>query len=108
MFMPKKALSVTLDQANLLWLRAQMAAAKGKSLSDTLDQLVTAARQAGRIAEGAVRSVAGTIDISDDDPDLGGADAYVRSLFDRSSRHPFLARESGPPPRGLRGRRRRG
>jgi hypothetical protein len=108
MFMPKTALSITLDQDNLLWLRGQTAAAKGKSLSDTLDQLVTAARQAGRVAEGAMRSVAGTIDISDDDPELSGADTFVRSLFDRSGRQPFLARETGPATRGRRGRRRRG
>ncbi len=99
MFMPKTALSITLDQDNLLWLRAQTAAAKGKSLSDTLDQLVTAARQAGRVADGAIRSVSGTIDITDDDPDLAGADAYVRGLFDRSARQPWLARETGPASR---------
>ena len=91
--MPKTALSITLDQDNLLWLRAQTVAARGKSLSDTLDQLVTAARQAGQVAEGSVRSVAGTIDISDDDPDLAGADQYVRSLFE----------SIGPPAAGRAG-----
>ena len=84
--MPKTALSITLDQDNLLWLRAQTASGKGKSLSDTLDRLVTIARQAGQVAEGSVRSVAGTIDISDDDPDLASADESVRNLFDRSAR----------------------
>ena len=106
--MPKSALSITLDQDNLLWLRAQTAAAKGKSLSDTIDQLVTAARQAGRVAEGAIRSVAGTIDISDEDPDLAHADAYVNALFERSVAQPYLVRGTGPAPRGRRGRRRRG
>ena len=32
----------------------------------------------------AIRSVVGTIDLPADDPDLAGADAYVRALFDRS------------------------
>jgi hypothetical protein len=94
MFMPKLPLSVTLDQENLLWLRAQTAAARRRSLSETLDQLVTDARRSGRVAEGAIRSVLGTIDITDDDPDLLEADLYVREQFARSARQPFAAKES--------------
>ena len=103
--MPKKAISATLDRENLLWLRAQTAAAKGKSLSDTLDRLITEARTAGRVAPGTVRSVVGTIDISDADPDLSRADDYVRALFDQSSRQPFLAKETPPARRSPRKRR---
>ena len=105
--MPKNALSVTLDQDNLLWLRAQTTAAGGKSLSETLDRLITAARQAGQVSDQAIRSVVGTIDINDDDPDLLTADSYLRAVFDRSARQPFLVRERRPvaPRRG--GARRR-
>jgi hypothetical protein len=103
--MPKLPLSVTLDQDNLLWLRSQTTAAK-RSLSETLDQLVTEARLAGRVPEGSVRSVVGTVDITGDDPLLSGADDYVRGLFDASVRRPILVRETPPryrkPSRGRR------
>lgn len=104
--MPKHALSITLDQDNLLWLRAQTAAAKGRSLSETLDRLITDARQAGRVGAHTVRSVVGTVDINGDDPDLETADAYVRGLFERSARQPFLVRETKPVLK--RGRKRHG
>ena len=94
--MPKNPISVTLDQENLLWLRAQTEATKGKSLSDTLDRLVTEARAAGRVAPGTVRSVVGTIDISDADPNLLTADDYVRGLFEQSARLPVLVKEREP------------
>jgi len=96
--MPKNAISITLDQDNLLWLRAQTAAAKGKSLSETIDRLVTEARAAGRIAPGTVRSVVGTIDISDADPDLLTADEYVRGLYEHSGRQPVLVRDTAVRP----------
>jgi hypothetical protein len=103
--MPKSALSITLDQDNLLWLRAQTAAAKGKSLSETIDRLVTEARAAGRIAPGTVRSVVGTIDISDADPDLLAADEYVRGLYEHSGHQPVLVRETAPARRAPAKRR---
>jgi hypothetical protein len=103
--MPKSAISVTLDQENLLWLRAQTAAARGTSLSELLDRLVTEARHAGRVAPGTVRSVVGTIDISDVDPDLSKADDYVRALFEPSSRQPFLVKEPAPSRPAQRKRR---
>jgi hypothetical protein len=104
--MPKSAISVTLDQDNLLWLRAQTAAAKGKSLSDTIDRLVTDARAAGRIAPGTMRSVVGTIDISDADPDLLTADEYVRGLYEHAGRQPWLVKETAPARRAPAKRRR--
>ena len=76
-----------------MWLQGQTVAYKGKSLSDTLDHLITQARQSGQVAPVTVRSVVGTIDIDPHDPDLLTADADIRGLFDRSLRRPFVVRE---------------
>jgi hypothetical protein len=81
MIMPKQPVSVTLDRDNLLWLRGRAAGRKRRSLSDALDEVVTAARL-GAFGLTRPRSVVGTIDIGDDDPRLEQADAYVGSLFD--------------------------
>ena len=51
-----------------------------------LDQLVTAARDSGRI--GPSRSVVGTIDIDASDPLLEGADEAVRGMYETSLRPP--------------------
>ena len=80
MFMPKKPLSVTLDEANILWLRGRARAGKERSLSEALDGVVTAARQSGY--GGDLRSVVGTVDISPDDPDLRNADAVIQAMVD--------------------------
>lgn len=95
MFMPKTALSVTLDEANLLWLRGRAAGRKKRSLSDALDEILTQARQGGRGAD-APRSVVGTIDVAGDDPDLNRADDVVRDLFSESLGRPFMVREEPP------------
>ncbi len=95
MFMPKTPLSVTLDEANLLWLKGRAAARKKRSLSDALDEILSAARQGGRGAD-APRSVVGTIDLADDDPGLERADAAVRAMFDESMARPVLVRERPP------------
>ncbi|MEO8605525.1 MAG: hypothetical protein ABI629_23350 [bacterium] len=79
--MPKSAISVTIDAANLLWLRAQVHAVGRKSVSDVLDGLVTEARTGGRVHEAAIRSVVGTVTLPAADPDLAGAAAAVRALF---------------------------
>lgn len=104
MFMTK-AISVTLDEDNVVWLRARAAATSRGSLSEVLDTIVTNARLQGRTAA-SIRSVVGTIDLPDDDPDLSAADAYVRGLFDRSARRPVMVKEA----RGSHGKtgRRRG
>jgi hypothetical protein len=91
--MARRAVSVTLETDNVTWLKGRAGAA-GKSVSELLDQIVTAARQGGRI--GPVRSVAGTIDIDSSDPLLERADAVVRSAFDASLGRPLIARASGP------------
>ena len=86
--MPKRAVSVTLESDNLLWLRGQAQGAPKRSLSEILDRLVTEARTSGRVHESAVRSVVGSILIPDSDPDLSSADAAIRSLFPRRSAVP--------------------
>jgi hypothetical protein len=99
----KKAISVTLAEANLLWLRGQAARTAKGSVSDVLDRLVSDARAGGRTDPAAVRSVVGTVDLPDDDPDLAQADAYVRSLFAASARRPLLVREKAPSKKARRG-----
>ncbi len=97
-------MSVTLDGDNVLWLRAQAGASDKGTVSDVLDRLVTRARAEGQPRTRAIRSIAGTIDLPDDDG-LDAADGYVRGLFDRSLARPVLARERSPKPRGTRARR---
>jgi len=80
MFMPKKAVSVTADSAKQLGLKGLTLSRKGRSLIDTLDALVSEVRESGPFGADA-RSVVGTIDLPADDPDLAGADRYIRSLF---------------------------
>ena len=102
--MPKQPVSVTLDQDNLLWLRGRMTGRKRRSLSDALDEVITAARLGG-LGANEIRSVVGTIDIASDDPLLERADAYVRSEFERSLARPSLVRQGGPASTTGRGRR---
>jgi hypothetical protein len=106
MFMPKKGISVTLSDGNLLWLKARTQAAKARSLSETLDNLVTEARLAGQIPQALVRSVVGTVDVAADDPNLERADAYIRDLFSSSTARPVLARGGRARYAAPRGRRR--
>lgn len=89
----RKAISITLSQDNLLWLKGQAAQSARKSVSEVLDQIVTDARGAGWADAASVRSVVGTIDVPDEDPGLETADAYVRALFSTSGRQPMLVRE---------------
>jgi hypothetical protein len=92
MFMPKTPISVTLDADNLLWLKAQTASGRRRSLSDTLDAVVTAARTS---AHGLTsRSVVGTVDLAADDPGLDQADAYVRAELETSLARGLTAHES--------------
>ncbi len=97
---------MTLSDDNLLWLKARTQAAKARSLSETLDGLVTDARLAGRIPDALVRSVVGSVDVADDDPNLEQADSYIRDLFSSSAGRPVLARERrarySASPRGRR------
>jgi hypothetical protein len=88
----RKAVSVTLQTDNLLWLRAQAAASSRGSLSEVLDALVTEARAGGRHDAKTMRSVVGTIDLPEGDPNLEAADAFIRAQFDRSVKRPMLVR----------------
>ena len=103
----KRAVSVTIDEDNLLWLKAQAAATAKGSVSEILDRLVGDARAEGRTDAAGIRSVAGTIDLPLDDPDLEQAATYVRTMFDRSLRRPMLVKET-PPARRARKAKRRG
>jgi hypothetical protein len=109
MFMSKKAVSVTLDESNLVWLRGLTARSGARSLSETLDQLVTSAREGGAPAAKVARSVVGTIDVPAADAALDHADDAVRDLFARSLSRPLLVREartSYSPTHRRRGERR--
>ena len=88
--MPKKALSVTLDADNVLWLKGQAAV---RSVSEVLDELVHEARHGGKVGAASVRSVRGTIDLPQDDPDLTAADEWIRAYFDRSMSRPIAVKE---------------
>jgi hypothetical protein len=92
----KRAISVTIDEDNLLWLKGQAGASGSGSVSEVVDRLIGEARAGGRTDAAAVRSVVATIDLPRDDEDLTGADAYVRTIFDRSLARPMAVRERPP------------
>jgi hypothetical protein len=91
--MAKQAISVTLDADNLTWLKGRASAAGIRSVSELLDQLVSAARSSG---VGPSRSVVGTIDVDVSDPWLDGADDAMRTIFETSLRRPMMVKESSP------------
>jgi hypothetical protein len=90
--MPKRAVSLTLDETNLLWLRGR---AQGRgNLSAAVDDLITEAR-AGRLGGSMPgRSVVDTIDLAADDPQLERADSAVRDIFAASLARPVRVRET--------------
>jgi len=92
----KRAISVTIDEDNLLWLKGQAGASASGSVSEVIDRVVRRARTGGHTDAAAIRSVVGTIDLPADDPDLAGANAYVRSLVDEWLARPMQARERPP------------
>jgi hypothetical protein len=108
--MPKKAVSLTLDEGNLVWLKAR---GHGRgNLSAAVDDLITAAREGQLGAPAAVRSVVGTVDLAADDPALERTDEAIRDLFAASLARPHRVSEAHAPyeparPR-KRSRRRRG
>jgi hypothetical protein len=95
MFIPKKAVSLTLDERNLLWIRSQFASGKRRSLSEAVDRILTTARTGGQVAEESIRSVVNTLDLPSGDPDLAAADAAIVKLFAASAQQAWLVRESG-------------
>jgi hypothetical protein len=103
--MAKKAVSLTLDEANVLWLRGR--GYEHGNLSAVVDDLITEAR-AGKLGDArGVRSVAGTIDIAADDPLLERADTTVRELFAASLSRPSRVRETSAPSKTTTRRARR-
>jgi hypothetical protein len=92
--MAKQAISITLDADNVTWLKGRAGAAGVRSVSELLDQLVTAARESG--GGGRTTSVVGTIDIDPGDPLLERADEAIGALFDASLSRPLMAREVAP------------
>lgn len=94
----KRPLSVTLSAENLLWLKGQAAVRRKRSVSEVVDALVTKARTDGK---GVVVSVAGTIDLPQED-DFEWAGAYVQGLFETSLQRAMLVREHPPKKRGPR------
>ena len=105
--MGKKAVSLTLDEANLLWLKGQ-GYGRG-NLSAAIDDLITEARLGRLGKQAAPRSVVGSVDIAVDDPALEQADEAIRELFARSLSRPGRVQETvalGEPPPVKRSRRR--
>src|SRR6476620_4841370 len=100
----KRAISVTIAEDNLLWLKGQAGASASGSVSEVIDRLVREARTAGRTDAAAIRSVVGTIDLPPEDLEVAGADAYVRGLFEKSLGRPMQVRERAPalPRKGKR------
>jgi hypothetical protein len=92
----KRAISITIGEDNLLWLKGQAGAGASGSVSEVIDRLVGEARSGGRTAAAAVRSVVGSVDLPQDDEDLAGADTYIRTVFDRSLARPMAVRERPP------------
>jgi hypothetical protein len=105
--MSKRAISVTLETDNVVWLKGRAGATGARSVSELLDTLVTAARHTG--TTGPSRSVVGTIDIDPSDPLLERADEAVRYVFESSLGRPLMVKEStaeyGAPRRRAKKRR---
>jgi hypothetical protein len=94
---------VTLDTANITWLKARARALGTRGVSELLDQLVTEAR--AKTPGGAIKSVVGTIDLDPTDPMLMSASEAVRSVFETSLARPTMAKERKRPYAAARSRR---
>ena len=90
--MAKQAISVTLGADNLTWLKGRAGAAGVRSVSELLDQLVSAARASGQT--GPSRSVVGTIDVDASDPWLEGADDAIGEIYKLSLQRPLMVKET--------------
>lgn len=103
--MPKRPISLTIEETNLLWLKGRARVTAGGSVSEAVDQLVAEAR-AGRLGRTEPsRSVVGTIDLADD-PLLAEADMAIRATFAASIARP-VGTSRPHPPATKRGTRRR-
>jgi hypothetical protein len=88
--MAKKAVSLTLSETNLLWLKGRARVLAGGSVSEAVDQLIDEARFGRLGAAEPPRSVVGTIDVPDDAA-LASAGAELRSRFTTSLDRPIIA-----------------
>lgn len=93
--MAKKALSVTLDAANVLWLKGRARISHNNNVSTLLDSLVTQARFGKSTPPASIPSVVGMVDLSDD-PDLSKADAAVKAMWDEYFERASLLNEQAP------------
>ena len=91
--MPKKAVSLTLGESNLLWLQSLTTRGGGRSLSDAVDRLITEARATDGTGGLAPKSVVGSIDLNPADARLDDADAALRQLFTGSLARAFVLRD---------------
>jgi hypothetical protein len=106
MVMPKKPVSLTLEETNLLWLKGRARVLAGGSLSEAVDQLIDEARAGKLGAAEPPRSVVGTIDLPDDSV-LLKAGEELRGLFDASLGRPIFAPQAGPAAAASKARRRK-
>ena len=91
---------MTLHADNITWLKGRTGASGARSVSELLDQLVTAARQSRHA--GPARSVVGTVDIDPSDPLLTQADEVMRAMFNQSIGRPSIVKEVPPVYRSRR------
>jgi hypothetical protein len=101
--MAKKAVSVTLDETNVLWLRARARMSRSNNVSEALDQLVTEARLGRKAVSKGWPSLVGTIDLKDD-PDLLKADEAVKAYWSEWSSSTPAIRED-PPAKAMKRRK---
>ena len=105
--MAKKAVSITLDESNLLWLKGRARVLAGGSLSEAVDRLIDSARAGTLGAAEPPRSVVGTIEVPDDAV-LATAAEHSRRLFERSlSRPGFMPAHRSKSPAAIPKRKRR-
>ena len=81
--MNKQAISVSLDPDNLVWLRTQTRSTGCRSVSELLDCLIREVRTSSQGQDSPVRSVVGTIEITESDLDLCSADAAIMAWLKR-------------------------
>lgn len=82
--MARQPVSLTIDEANLAWLRGLTARSGARSVSETVNRIIAAARESGTHARASARSVVGSIDLAPDDPGLDRADEAVREYVRQS------------------------
>ena len=96
--MARTAVSLTIEEAHLLWLKGVTERSGARSVSETVNRLIASARETDARASAGARSVVGTIDLGD--PALADADSAIHELFAESLARPVTRH----PPRGARPR----